>query len=91
MPSFVCNSCSENKFIAQFEITKVVPTFELSTDTVTMYDEESKTVTVTYSGDGTLGAESNDTNLVTASVEGKTITLTGVNGNNAKIFNNLIA
>lgn len=63
-----------------FTINKATPTFNLSTSSVTFAASDAvdatKTVTITYNGDGTLGASSNNTSLVTVSRNNKTLTLT---------------
>ena len=61
-------------------IDKATPTLSLSATAVSFADTDAvnatKKVTITYDGDGTLSAVSNNTAKVTASISGKTITLT---------------
>ena len=52
---------------------------------VTTYPRATDTVTATVSGSGTISAVSSDTNIATVAVDGKVITVTGVNAGSAKI------
>ena len=63
-----------------FTINKANPTFSLSVSNVSFGASDAvnatKTVNITYNGDGTLSASSNNTGLVTVSRDNKTLTLT---------------
>lgn len=70
----------------QWSIAKATPsiTFDptsLSLDTSTT----SQAVSVTYTGDGTLSAQSDNSGVATASLEGTTLTVTGVETGNTAI------
>lgn len=70
----------------QWSIAKATPsiTFEptsVSLDTSTT----SQAVSVTYTGDGTLSAQSDNSGVATASLEGTTLTVTGVETGNTAI------
>ena len=70
----------------QWSISKATPsiTFEpasVSLDTSTT----SQVVAVTYTGDGTLSAQSDNSGVATASLEGTTLTVTGVETGNTAI------
>lgn len=70
----------------QWSISKATPsiTFEpasVSLDTSTT----SQAVAVTYTGDGTLSAQSDNSGVATASLEGTTLTVTGVETGNTAI------
>ena len=61
-------------------IAKATPTFSVSPSSVSFASTDNvnatKQVTITYNGDGVLSVSSSNTNMVTASVNNKTITLT---------------
>ena len=61
-------------------IAKATPTFSVSPSNVSFASTDNvnatKQVTITYNGDGVLSVSSSNTNMVTASVNNKTITLT---------------
>lgn len=70
----------------QWSIAKATPsiTFDpasVSLDTSTTFQE----VSVTYTGDGTLSAQSDNSGVATASLEGTTLTVTGVETGNTAI------
>lgn len=70
----------------QWSIAKATPsiTFDpasVSLDTSTTY----QAVSVTYTGDGTLSAQSDNSGVATASLEGTTLTVTGVETGNTAI------
>ena len=63
-----------------FTINKANPTFSLSSNDVTFAAGDAvnatKTVTITYNGDGTLNASSSNTSLATVTRNNKTLTIT---------------
>lgn len=65
-------------------IGKKAPSFSLASSSVTFGQSDAvnstKTVNITYDGDGTLSASSNDTTKVTASISNKVLTITRKSG-----------
>ena len=63
-----------------FTINKATPSFSLSSSSVNFASgdaiDASKTVTITYNGDGALSASSSNTSLATVSRNNKTLTIT---------------
>lgn len=63
-----------------FTINKATPSFSLSSNDVTFAAGDAvnatKTVTITYNGDGTLNASSSNTSLATVTRNNKTLTIT---------------
>ena len=63
-----------------FTINKATPSFSLSSNNVTFAAGDAvnatKTVTITYNGDGTLNASSSNTSLATVTRNNKTLTIT---------------
>ena len=62
---------------ASWSITKATGTLDLSSTSVSTIMNKSKTVMLTTNSDGAVSVSSSNTNRVTASVSGKTITVTG--------------
>ena len=77
---------SETIFTAISEcIEKATPVFTIDKTTINLVKGTNTTVTVQYSGDGDLDAESDDTGIATAEVVSNTITITGVSAGKTTI------
>ena len=70
----------------QWSIAKATPSITFDPASVSLdTSTTSQTVAVTYTGDGTLSAQSDNSGVATASLEGTTLTITGVETGNTAI------
>lgn len=70
----------------QWSIAKATPSITFDPTSVSLdTSTTSQTVAVTYTGDGTLSAQSDNSGVATASLEGTTLTVTGVETGNTAI------
>ena len=70
----------------QWSIAKATPSITFDPTSVSLdTSTTSQTVAVTYPGDGTLSAQSDNSGVATASLEGTTLTVTGVETGNTAI------
>lgn len=70
----------------QWSIDKSTPSITFDPESVSLdTSTTSQAVAVTYTGDGTLSAQSNNSGVATASLEGTTLTVTGVETGNTAI------
>lgn len=70
----------------QWSIDKATPSITFDPESVSLdTSTTSQTVAVTYTGDGTLSAQSDNSGVATASLEGTTLTVTGVETGNTAI------
>lgn len=70
----------------QWSIAKATPSITFDPESVSLdTSTTSQAVAVTYSGDGTLSAQSDNSGVATASLEGTTLTVTGVETGNTAI------
>ena len=70
----------------QWSIAKATPSITFDPESVSLdTSTTSQAVVVTYTGDGTLSAQSDNSGVATASLEGTTLTVTGVETGNTAI------
>lgn len=70
----------------QWSIDKATPSITFDPESVSLNTSTtSQVVAVTYTGDGTLSAQSDNSGVATASLEGTTLTVTGVETGNTAI------
>ena len=70
----------------QWSIAKATPSITFDPESVSLdTSTTSQAVAVTYTGDGTLSAQSDNSGVATASLEGTTLTVTGVETGNTAI------
>lgn len=70
----------------QWSIAKATPSITFEPESVSLdTSTTSQAVAVTYTGDGTLSAQSDNSGVATASLEGTTLTVTGVETGNTAI------
>jgi hypothetical protein len=70
----------------QWSIDKATPSITFDPESVSLdTSTTSQAVAVTYTGDGTLSAQSDNSGVATASLEGTTLTVTGVETGNTAI------
>lgn len=70
----------------QWSIAKATPSITFDPESVSLdTSTTSQAVSVTYTGDGTLSAQSDNSGVATASLEGTTLTVTGVETGNTAI------
>lgn len=70
----------------QWSIDKATPSITFDPTSVSLdTSTTSQAVAVTYTGDGTLSAQSDNSGVATASLEGTTLTVTGVETGNTAI------
>lgn len=70
----------------QWSIAKATPSITFDPESVSLdTSTTSQVVAVTYTGDGTLSAQSDNSGVATASLEGTTLTVTGVETGNTAI------
>lgn len=70
----------------QWSIAKAIPSITFDPTSVSLdTSTTSQAVAVTYTGDGTLSAQSDNSGVATASLEGTTLTVTGVETGNTAI------
>lgn len=60
----------------EWSIGKATPTLSLNPTSLSLVGTTPKTSTITYNGDGVLSAQSNSSNIATASVSGTTLSVT---------------
>lgn len=79
------NNFVDSKLI-QWSIAKATPSITFDPASVSLdTSTTSQAVAVTYTGDGTLSAQSDNSGVATASLEGTTLTVTGVETGNTAI------
>ncbi len=74
-----------NKGTGTYTISKASPNLTVSSSTLSLLKGHSGTVTITHSGTGTLDAKSDKTNIATASLSGKTVTIKGLEAGTATV------
>lgn len=81
-PNYKWPDSSEGVYSVAWSISKATGSLSISPTSITLgVDNNSKTITVTRSGDGVITAQSNNTGIATVQVNGNIVTVTGTGSN----------